>query len=306
MHNLVIGIPTYKRPLMLEKLILSIYESNINKSLIGDINIIIMDNDSDRSAEKTVIKLSGRNSNSCKLFYFNYPVKGLSSVRNELFARAIDFNPDYIVGIDDDEYVSPEWLNQLTDVAVSSNAEIILGPVIPVFEKKVSPYISFWFRYQNLANNQPVNFFWTGNFIINTKFLSENKLKFDERFNSTGSEDSYFGVQALNKGAIIRWANDAIAYETITDRRAKLKWLIKRSYNHALTYTYILRLKKDYKGLLKKLLISIAYLICGCIAIVIVFLPVRSKYWGILKFSESIGAFAALFGAHYHEYSKDR
>ncbi len=306
MYNIVIGIPTFKRPKMLQKLILNIIECNINELLIKSINIIVVDNDIDKTAEPIVNELKDSYSDSCKLKYYNYPVKGLSNVRNELFIRALEYNPDYIVCIDDDEYPTSEWLNQLLITITTVKADIVQGPVIPVFESEVSPFISNWFKYKNLKNHQRVDFFWTGNFIISVKFLLEHKIKFDERFNFTGSEDSHFGVTALNSGANIYWASNAIVYETIPAKRAKLKWLIKRSYNGAITFGYILKLEKNYFGLLKKTFISITYFFVGTIALIVIPFPFRWKYWGILKISESMGGFAGLFGIRFHEYAKDR
>lgn len=306
MYKIVIGIPTYQRPLMLEKLLFSINGCNINKSLIKDVNIIVIDNDIDKSAEKIVNKLTDQFNDPFKLNYYNYPVKGLSNVRNELFSMAFRYKPDYIVCIDDDEYATPDWLNQLLLVITEIKADIVLGPVIPVFENNVKSYISNWFRYKKLLNHQRIEFFWTGNFIINVDFLLNNKIEFDERFNFTGSEDSYFGVTALKAGANICWARNAIVNETIPPNRAKLKWLIKRSYNNASTFTYILKLEKNYIRILKKILINIAYFLSGCFAMVTLPFPFRNRYWGILKISESIGGFAGLFGMKYHEYAKDR
>lgn len=306
MNKIAIGIPTYKRSDMLKKLILSILGCKIDKSLIKFINIIVIDNDIDRTAENTVKELTGSFNDCSELEYYNYPKKGLSNVRNELFKRAIRANPDYIICIDDDEYPSVDWLNELLLTITATKSDIVLGPVIPEFENGVSPYISYWFKYKKLMDCQKVNFFWTGNFIICTDFLLRNNLKFDERFNSTGSEDSYFGVTALKSGASICWSKGAVVYETIPLKRARLKWLIKRSYNGAVTYNYILRLEKNNFGLLKKTLISIAYFLSGLAALVLILLPIRWKYWGMLKISESFGGFAGLFGAQFHEYAKDR
>jgi succinoglycan biosynthesis protein ExoM len=306
MHNIVIGIPTYQRPVMLKKLLLNIKECSVSNTSISNINIIVIDNDSERTAEATVNDLLPGFTGVVTLKYFNYPVKGLSNVRNEIFDKALSLNPDFIACIDDDEFPTPDWLNQLLITICESDADIVLGPVIPVFEHKVSPYISYWFKYKNIASGEKIDFFWTGNFIISSEFLLKNNIKFDNRFNFTGSEDSHFGVSALNAGAVIRWANDAVVYETIPEKRARLKWLIKRSYNGAVTYCYILKLEKKYFELTKKTMISITYFAAGIISLILLFFPLRKKYWGILKVSESIGGFAGLFGIKFHEYAKDR
>ena len=306
MNKLAIGIPTYQRPLMLKKLLLCIRECNIDTSLIESINIIVIDNDNEKTAERTTTELKDRFYDCFTLDYISYPIKGLSNVRNELFKRASEYNPDYIVCIDDDEYPSKEWLNQLLKTLKATNADMVLGPVIPVFEDIVSPYISYWFKYKKLKNFQKVNFFWTGNFIVSSDFLLKSKLRFDPRFNFTGSEDSYFGVTALRTGAVICWANMAVVYETIPPKRARLNWLIKRSYNGAITNSYIKKLENDISGLLIKTTISTAYFLIGSAALVLLLFPFRWKYWGMLKISEGIGGFAGLLGVKFHEYAKDR
>ena len=70
------------------------------------------------------------------------------------------------------------------------------------------------------------------------KSLIAKNVWFDPRFNNTGGEDYYFGIMMIKKGASIYWASEAIVYETVPEDRANLKWLIKRYYSGANTYTY--------------------------------------------------------------------
>lgn len=305
MHKIAICIPTYKRPEMLKKLVLSIISCNLNKSLIREVSIIIIDNDASKSAESTVNQLKEIHKTEPEINYYSYPIKGLSNVRNELLKKALKLNPDFILGIDDDEYVSTEWINQLIITVITIKGDIALGPVIPMFENIVSPYISYWFKYPELSNFKQINFFWTSSYVICVKFLLNHELEFDKRFNTSGGEDTYFGVTALKRGARIYWARDAVAYETIPCKRTTLKWLIKRCFNGAANFTFILKLEKNYFGLLKKSFISIVYLLSGLISLVLIPFPLRWKYWGILKISESIGGFAGLFSIQLHEYAKD-
>jgi succinoglycan biosynthesis protein ExoM len=306
MYKVVVGIPTYKRPEMLQKLLLSILDCEIDRAVIRDVDIVVVDNDADRTAEVIVRGISFQSNGLYKLTYHNYPVKGLSNVRNELFKIALTFMPDYIVSIDDDEFATKGWLNQLIQTITKNEAEIVIGPVIPVFEHNVSPYISGWFKYKKLPNNERVYFFWTGNFIISADFLLKHQLEFDDRFNKTGSEDSWFGVKARNSGARIIWANDAVVYETIPAKRARLKWLVRRSFNGAVSTVYMLKLQKKYLGIAKKTVVSLIYFMSGGLALAGVPLPFRWKYWGILKLSEGVGGFAGLVGFRFQEYSKDR
>ena len=83
MNNIVIGIPTYKKPIMLRKLIVSIMECNTDSSIIGNVSIIIEDNDLDKTAENTIAELM-KEYTKYDLQYFNYPIKGISNIRNEI------------------------------------------------------------------------------------------------------------------------------------------------------------------------------------------------------------------------------
>lgn len=294
MYNITICIPTYKRPEMLKKLLISIKDNNINKELIKDLKIIVVDNDFEGSAEKIIHKLIKEFPDSYQLHYYNYPEKGLANVRNEMFRRALEFNPDYIACIDDDEYTSSEWLNELVYSVTKNKGEISVGPVNPTIEHHVTPSISYWFKTETISNNKRINYFRTGNFIINANFLKDAKIKFDSRFNLTGGEDSYFGLQAIKKGAKLFWAANAIVYETVPQSRANIKWLMKRRYTNANNYTYILRLENIHLLLLKKIGTNFLYLGIGLPFLIVLPFNFKFRYWGGLKIAESIGSFAGL------------
>jgi succinoglycan biosynthesis protein ExoM len=54
MLKIAVCIPTYKRPLSLEKLILSLVNCKIDKSVISEVNIIVVDNDAMMTAESVI------------------------------------------------------------------------------------------------------------------------------------------------------------------------------------------------------------------------------------------------------------
>jgi len=287
---------------MLEKLIISITKSNIDKSLIKDMNIIVVDNDAERSAEKKVEELKIQQKDCYKIQYHTYPNKGLSNVRNELIRKALLLSPDFIIFIDDDEFVTSEWLNELIKTLLSNNGDMVSGPVLPVFNHKVSKYISCWFNRPNYPNNQKINSIASGNLIINAKSLKKFNVWFDIRFNKTGSEDSYFGKQMIEKGATAYWSEKAVAYENIPEKRTSLKWLIKRWYRGSMSYTYILNLEKEHVKIFQKVISNLIYIIAGIFALSIILFPIKRKYWGILKITEGLGGLIGFFNIVYEEY----
>ena len=302
MNNIVIAIPTYKRPIMVRKLILSIADLKIDKTLIKSISIIVVDNDIERTAEETINKLIVETKGIYKLYYSNYAVKGLSNVRNELLRNSFELSPDFIVFIDDDEFVTREWLNELLKTIINNHADVARGPVFAELDNNIPDNIACWFKRENFPDNLKLNTLTTGNLILRTSSLKKFNVWFDNRFNKTGSEDSNFGIQLLKKGATIYWSAKAITYETIPEKRANIKWLINRSYRVASTYSYFLKLEKQYLNLLKKIIVSFIYVIIGFCALTLMLTPIKLKYWGILKLYEGLGGLSGLVGSLYNEY----
>jgi succinoglycan biosynthesis protein ExoM len=294
MNKIAICIPSYKRPLMLKKLLISIFDSNIDRSLISDISIIVVDNDVDRTAEIIVGELRMELPETYNLSYYNYPVKGLSNVRNELIRHALLLNPDYIDFVDDDEYVSKEWLNELVKTAIFCNADSVRGPVIAVSEKSVPEYIWYWFNREKYADRSRIYSFTTGNLMIRSTSFQKFNVWFDNRFNSTGAEDSYFGSQMLKKGASIFWADHAVTYETIPKDRTSVSWIMKRRFRGATNFVYRLKLEKQFLRLTFKFLVSLVYVVFGTLAMIMLLMPIKRRLWGILKISEGIGGISGM------------
>ncbi|MRI02602.1 glycosyltransferase [Kriegella sp. EG-1] len=303
MHHIVIGIPTYKRPDMLAKLVRSIYLSNFDSLIISKIDILVVDNDIDKTAEKIANDLINNCPKNFNFIYHSYAIKGLSNVRNEILKQAYNLNPKYIVFVDDDEYVTKDWLNELVSLAEKNDADIVQGPNIPVFESKIKDSISQHFNYLDFNHNQEISDFESNNVLLKTKFVINNNLSFDERFNITGGEDSYFGIQAMKKKAKNYWSKKAIVYETIPNSRANLSWLIKRTFRSASTYTYMLKLQNNFQQLIKKVAVSLFYLLTGIVALPFTLIPFKNRFWGILAISDSLGALSGMLNLRYNEYS---
>src|SRR5690606_8409147 len=128
---------TYKRPQLLSTTLKSIANNDISGSGIKKVDIIVVDNDSERTAESTVKVFQDTMQKDFQVEYFNFAKKGLANVRNALLERAILHNPVFIVFIDDDEYASVHWLKELVETANHQIADIVAGPVSSVFEKPV-------------------------------------------------------------------------------------------------------------------------------------------------------------------------
>jgi len=302
-NNIAICIPTYKRSKMLENLLSSIFENSINKSLIEHITIIIADNDKNKSAELSVNKFFNRINGTFSLSYCVYPFKGIADIRNELIRRALNTKCEFFVFIDDDEFVTNNWLNELLKTIIYNNADAARGPVFAVKPEKVSKDIWCWFKRENYPDNTELSTLTTGNVIFRRTSLEKYKVWFDSRFNASGSEDGYFGIEFLKKGAQVFWSEKAITYEFIPNNRANLNWLIRRIYRTSGTYAYMLKLQKEYFLLTKKAIVSLLYLVVGCVGLIALLTSIKKRYWGILKIAEGVGGIAGVMSIRYKEYN---
>lgn len=288
---------------MLEKLLRSILACPLEEQLITPpVPIVIMDNDADKTAEEVVGRLQKIENENFALHYHDFPIKGLANVRNELLEKAFSLEPDYIIFIDDDEYVPVQWLNEMVKAIVRHECDFASGPVYHILEKEKKEWIAHWFESNYTVENEKIDFIETCNLIMSARFLQEHQLSFDERFNSTGGEDSYFGVIAMKKGAKIYFSNDALCYETIPDSRANLNWLTMRTYRSANTYTIILLLEKEYLKVIRKMGVSMVNLLLGLLTLPLFPFPLKYRYYGIFKMAAGLGSFAALLNLKYHEY----
>jgi len=301
-NKIAICVPTYKRTQMLENLLTSIFENSVDKWLIEQITIIIVDNDKNKSAESTANKFINRTNEIFSLSYFVYPVKGLADVRNELMRRAFETKCEFFVFIDDDEFVTKNWLNELVKTIINNDGDAARGPVLAVKPEKVSKYLWCWFKRENYPDNSELSTLTTGNIILRRSSLEKYKVWFDSRFNNSGSEDAYFGMQFLKKGGKIFWSEKAVTYEIIPKNRASLNWLLRRMYRTSGTYSYMLKLQKKYLLVTKKAVVSLLYLIFGCIALIGLFTNIKKRYWGVLKIAEGAGGLMGVMGIRYKEY----
>jgi glycosyltransferase involved in cell wall biosynthesis len=301
-YNICICIPTYKRPDILSQLLRSVQQCSINRTLIDIITIIIVDNDANKTAETISSKIKDQLTRPFELHYFNYSVKGLANVRNELIKKAFLFQPDFLAFIDDDEYVSEQWLNELLTAVIQNNTDAARGPVLASIPVGISKSKRHLLQREKHNNNEIISTWTTGNLMIRRSSLEKYGVWFDSHFNKTGSEDTYFGMQMARKGASIVWAANAITYEVIPENRTNIKWFIKRKYRGASTFMYMLMLDREYLKVTKKIAVSLIYVLAALPSLLLLVSSSEKKYWGVLKLSEGVGGFTGLFRLRYGEY----
>lgn len=233
-YKIGICICTFKRPLQLKRLLESLV-AVLNEI---DFTIIVIDNDENGSAKEVCEEFKDQ-------FHLIYGVerkKGLSNARNRCVKKANELELDYIVFLDDDEIVIKEdWLLNLIRTSEKYKSPIVTGPVRPFYHSGVKEYVkkSGYFAPGRYANGTRISHTGTGNTLIKLSILEDMEPVFSDMFNLSGGEDTYLFSQLVKAGNIITWCDDAEVFEYIPLERANFKYIFKRSFYSAVTFSNI-------------------------------------------------------------------
>lgn len=225
-----ICIATYKRQALLEQLLLSLQALTFKKIPAPDVEIIIVDNDAAASARETVTRWQGMS--RWPIHYDVEQKSGVTYTRNRTIQNAAD-DSDFIAIIDDDEQACPEWLEALIQTKEAYQADIVGGPILPVFQSSSVPgwiQKGGFFNPPNYQTGQILHVAFTNNVLLPAQYLKQMAQVFDERFAIGGGEDTHLFMRLHQAGLKIVWSAEAIAYESIPASRTTFEWLVRRNY----------------------------------------------------------------------------
>lgn len=227
--RLVITLPTFRRP---DHLIRTL-KSLVSQAPGRPFAIVVMDNDNEglEGARAATAFLAGQTLESAVIIAHR---RGNCHAYNAGFSTALAMFPalEAIAVIDDDETASPDWLERLVSVQVSTGAALVGGPQVPVAEGGVdSPWVRHPVFLPHYDTTGPVPILYSsGNVLITRPVLDAMPRPYlDPAFNFIGGGDSDFYRRAREKGFTFAWAAEAVAYETVPARRLQGDWIRARS-----------------------------------------------------------------------------
>jgi len=304
-NKVAICIITFHRTLGLKRLLESLQELQLNHLNVPDWKIIIVDNDPTMPNQGLIN--SYEPNFRAHIIYDKEETRGIASARNRCVELADDV--DFVAFVDDDEVVDPSWLDELLLAQQTYNADVILGPVIPVYHN-TSPR---WFLTGRFLDRKRFNdgdeLFTanSGNVLIKREWLYAIKGPFDERFNLTGGEDSLFFFQIHQLGAKIVWSNAPAIHEIVSRERVKSTYLIGRAYRVGSNRSRIeFILNASFKTILMRCIKGSYHILKG-LFLLLPFL-IQYRYTGLMKsflfVSEGIGEILGFLGFQQKHYRK--
>lgn len=218
-------ICTFRRPDLLARLLEGI--SNQVRASSFSFDLVVVDNDSARSAEQTVRRFQQRM--LVETTYECEPEQNISLARN----RAVRMGTGNLVAfIDDDECPVREWLVRLYQTLKDHSAHGVLGPVLPELPTGAPAWLrrGRFFERRRLPTGSVIGpkDARTGNLLLLRSLFDDDDGWFDPVFGRTGGEDSDFFRRQFARGRIFVWSDDAVAHEIVPPERWTASYHIKR------------------------------------------------------------------------------
>lgn len=200
-----------------------------------DVTIVVTDNDAERSAES--VALRAREELGLTVEYHVEPRRGFATARNRS-TRVVKDRVDFCALIDDDEVPEPDWLEHLLATRERFDADVVAGPVVPVFEEPPPRWAveGRFFERPGRPTGTSLPTCGGGNTLVRSELF--DTLRFDEAFGASGGEDTDFFLRAGRRGATIVWCAEAVAHETVSPERVSVGWLLRRAYGDGNSYAF--------------------------------------------------------------------
>ena len=228
LDHISVCICTFQRPEMLSQALDGVTSQQVTDPAFS-FEVVVVDNDSQRSAEDTV-RLFQLN-NELNIIYDCEPEQNIALARN----RAIrNVTGNFFAFIDDDEYPVKEWLARLYHTMKEYKSDGALGPVIPSFPPGAPKWLKngrFCERKRlptgSLISTRDMR---TGNILFHRNIFENGDMWFDPDRGRTGGEDGDLLGRQLNCGRQFVWCDEAIVFETVPEERWHTAFHLRKSF----------------------------------------------------------------------------
>lgn len=223
--HISVCICTYKRPHLLKRLL-----SELRVQDTGGLftySIVIADNDELQSAEAVTLDFAA--GSHIETRYCVEPRQNIALARNKAVENA---RGDFLAFIDDDEFPGKRWLLTLFKACNDYDADGVLGPVRPYFDKDPPKWVVKGKFYERPTYRTGLVIDWrkgrTGNVLLRRRIFAPGGQAFRPSF-LTGEDQDFFR-RMIEKGHSFIWCNEAVAYEVVPPIRWKRTFLLRRAW----------------------------------------------------------------------------
>jgi GT2 family glycosyltransferase len=226
--EVVVCIPSFRRPAHLRETLQSLADQQTDRRFA----VVIVENDAARS-ESLPVAAEFLQTGKLQGICVGEPQQGNCHAINAAFetARATFPAAAYFLMIDDDEVASLSWLRRMVDAAERTGADIVGGPVFPIFDdqRKIAlrRHPAFCPAYE-ISGPVPTIYGCGNCLITRSAFAALEDPAFDLRFNFLGGGDTDFFARCRHAGLKFQWQADAVITETVPPVRTSPGWIALR------------------------------------------------------------------------------
>ena len=304
MPEVTVCIPSFRRPKGLAKLLEALGALQTHAA----VTVIVADNDSETHEASDLCEAVRSKGYHWPLDCIVVKERGIAQARNALVERAQSAHKgEFIAMLDDDEWPSPQWLDEFLRVQKETEADALHGGVVRVFENEPNPAVANCTGIGDWRN--PTGALdmieSTSNVLIRRACLEQMpKPWFDPGFALTGGEDRDFFTRLRASGAKFAWADDAVIYAHVPASRATMSWALKRAYRVGNSDMRVFLKYRPKVGARSRELVKIAGVFVLSPLMLAASAPIPARRGNALaKLYRAAGKTAALFGRHYNEYA---
>jgi len=184
-----------------------------------DIEVIVVDNNDLPAVNPDIVDLPSK----FKLTLIHEAEPGLVTARNRVLDAATAANADWFIGVDDDVWVTADWLAQFILGIETLDAAIIVSARRVDYPTTTSPFVDRIQQPQEPAGG-PSEVFSTANFAMHKSVFHPEHgpgLRFEPALNEAGGEDLEFMLRTKHQYGIsaVNWPH-AVATEEFDGIRA--------------------------------------------------------------------------------------
>ncbi len=199
-----------------------------------EVSVTVVDNDPAGSARPVVQGVEP--TFPLPLTYAVESRRGIPFARNRCLDEAQGKGADYLIFIDDDEWVAGDWLQKLYGFAHDAgDRAVVCGSVISLMPASAPDYFSMFFSRKRRRTGERLPYCATNNVLIPMAEVRRLGLRFDENRPFAGGEDVLFFTEANLHGVAIFHCAEAVVYEDVPECRATIRWLSRRKYSVGIT-----------------------------------------------------------------------
>jgi succinoglycan biosynthesis protein ExoM len=303
MPEVTVCIPSFRRPKGLAKLL----EALARLQTAASVAIVVADNDPEKHEAFDLCEKLRSGGYRWPLDCAIVEARGIAQARNALVERALARDGAFIAMLDDDEWPSPQWLDEFRRVQKESGADALHGGVIRDYERDPGAAIVHCNGMGDWRETSgPIAMIEsTSNVLIRRAALEEMpKPWFDPGFALTGGEDRDFFTRLKARGAKFAWADEALIHAPVPPSRATLGWALKRAYRVGNSDMRVfLKYRPDMADRMREFA-KIAGVLALSPLMIVAAAPVAShRGRALAQLCRAAGKTAALFGSHYNEYA---